>query len=406
MMERLSLIITLELAIARSSAQRRAEMATQLTDLFIQQSNSLPEPIIGLFDEIITRLATDGDAATLAVLAQRLAPIANSPVNVTRMLANDEEIKVAYPILAHSVRLDETTLVHNARTKSQKHLLAISWRKHLTAAITDVLLERDTRHIVLSTTKNPNSRFSEAGVQLLLERSRGDQVIAAVMGSRPDILTILATAPEAVRTELITKNDHVRHEIDRIFAMFADHFRKDAYFTSATETISPQFNIGPLTDDTISGRFEAEEIEKIDSQSSDNEGTSDAFTDKGQRRRVVRQKSFLRGCIYFNSRRASVDCLIRDISPQGARILISSSVNIPDTVELHIPQKAQTLRARVEWRNNEDIGLVFTEADLGLRTQPQANEMSQRIVQLEDEINSLRRMFKRMKSEAEDSDVA
>jgi uncharacterized coiled-coil DUF342 family protein len=75
-------------------------------------------------------------------------------------------------------------------------------------------------------------------------------------------------------------------------------------------------------------------------------------------------------------------------------------------VELYIPQKAQTLRARVGWRHNEDIGLVFTEADLGLRTQPQANEMSQRIVQLEDEINSLRRMFKRMKSEAEDSDVA
>jgi hypothetical protein len=380
-------------------------MATQLTDLFIQQSNSLSEPIIGLFDEIITRLATDGDTTMLAILAQRLAPIANSPVNVTRMLANDEEIKVAYPILAHSVRLDETTLVHNARTKSQKHLLAISWRKHLTAAITDVLLERGTRHIVLSTTKNPNARFSEAGVQLLLERSRGDQVIAAVMGSRPDILTILATAPEAVRTELITKNDHVRHEIDRIFAMFADHFRKDAYFTSTTETISPRFNIGPLTDDTISERFEAEEIEKIDSQSPDNEGASDPFTDKGQRRRVVRQKSFLRGCIYFNGRRASVDCLIRDISPQGARILISSSVNIPDTVELHIPQKAQTLPARVEWRNNEDIGLVFTEADLGPQTRPQANELTQRVAQLEDEINSLRRMFKRMKSEAEDSAV-
>jgi hypothetical protein len=406
MTERLSLIITLELAIARSSAQRRAEMAMQLTNLFIQQSNRLSEPIIGLFDEIITRLATDSDAATLAILAQRLAPIANSPVNVTRMLANDQEIKVAYRILAHSVRLDETTLVHNARTKSQKHLLAISWRKHLTAAITDVLLERGNRDIVLSTTKNPGARFSEVGVQLLLERSKSDPVIAAIIGSRPDILTILATAPEAVRTELITKNDHVRHEIDRTFAMFADHFRRDASFTSTTDTFSSQSNVGQLTDNTISGRFEGKDIEEIDSQSSNNETASEAFTDKGQRRRVARQKSFLRGCIYFNSRRASVDCLIRDISSQGARILISSSVNIPDTVELYIPQKAQTLRARVEWRHNEDIGLVFTEADLGLKIRPQANELTQRVAQLEDEINSLRRMFKRMKSEAEDSDVA
>ena len=27
-----------------------------------------------------------------------------------------------------------------------------------------------------------------------------------------------------------------------------------------------------------------------------------------------RQKSFLRGCLYFNNRRTSLDCLIRDIS--------------------------------------------------------------------------------------------
>ena len=39
-----------------------------------------------------------------------------------------------------------------------------------------------------------------------------------------------------------------------------------------------------------------------------------------ERRKVSRHKSFLRGMIYFYNRRSVVDCLIRDISPYGARL--------------------------------------------------------------------------------------
>ena len=42
-----------------------------------------------------------------------------------------------------------------------------------------------------------------------------------------------------------------------------------------------------------------------------------------ERRRIPRQKSFLRGMIYFNNRRSVADCLIRDISPYGARLIFS-----------------------------------------------------------------------------------
>ena len=61
-----------------------------------------------------------------------------------------------------------------------------------------------------------------------------------------------------------------------------------------------------------------------------------------ERRRATRQKSFLRGCVYFNKRRGAVDCLIREISDEGARIIFSDTVNVPDVVELYIPQKEQT----------------------------------------------------------------
>ncbi len=58
-----------------------------------------------------------------------------------------------------------------------------------------------------------------------------------------------------------------------------------------------------------------------------------------ERRRAARQKSFLRGMVYFNNRRQMLDCLVRDVSPHGARLIFSAAANTPDTLELHIPQK-------------------------------------------------------------------
>jgi hypothetical protein len=83
-----------------------------------------------------------------------------------------------------------------------------------------------------------------------------------------------------------------------------------------------------------------------------------------ERRRSVRKKSFLRGCVYFNKRRSAIDCLIRDISDQGARIIFSGAVNVPDVVDLYIPQKEQTIRARVQWRRGDEVGLAFREAEV------------------------------------------
>jgi hypothetical protein len=119
-----------------------------------------------------------------------------------------------------------------------------------------------------------------------------------------------------------------------------------------------------------------------------------------ERRRSQRQKSFLRGCIYFNNRRSAADCLIRDISDQGARVTFSDTVSVPDAFELYIPQKEQTLRARVLWRHGDELGLAFTNAASIQTHPPEIGELAERVAQLETEIALLRRMVKRLKSNA------
>ena len=118
----------------------------------------------------------------------------------------------------------------------------------------------------------------------------------------------------------------------------------------------------------------------------------------GERRRAVRHKSFLRGCVYFNNRRNAFDCLIRDISDEGARIIFSETVSVPDIVDLYIPQKEQTVRARVQWRHGDEIGLAFPDA-LRAADGTSEGELAARVAQLESEISALRRALKRLKSE-------
>jgi len=126
-----------------------------------------------------------------------------------------------------------------------------------------------------------------------------------------------------------------------------------------------------------------------------------------ERRRSVRKKSFLRGCIYFNKRRSAIDCLIRDISDQGARIIFSGAVNVPDAVDLYIPQKEQTIRARVQWRRGDEVGLAFPQPDTARPTspQPQFGDLAQRVAELEAEVTALRRTLRQLKRELPGGDV-
>src|SRR5215475_11771238 len=86
-------------------------------------------------------------------------------------------------------------------------------------------------------------------------------------------------------------------------------------------------------------------------------------TTSDERRTRARQRSFLQGRLYFNNRRSSLDCLVRDISSQGAKLKVSDSVAIPEIVELHIPHKDETYRAKVQWRTGFEIGVTFENDD-------------------------------------------
>ena len=115
-----------------------------------------------------------------------------------------------------------------------------------------------------------------------------------------------------------------------------------------------------------------------------------------ERRGIRRQKSFLHGFIYFDKNRGTMSCLIRDLSDDGARIIFSEMVTIPEHVNLHIPQRDKSVRARVQWRRGDEIGLSF-EATPVTAVSAQESDLMQQIVQLETEITELKGIIKKLK---------
>jgi hypothetical protein len=120
----------------------------------------------------------------------------------------------------------------------------------------------------------------------------------------------------------------------------------------------------------------------------------------GERRTVSRQKSFLQGRIFFNNRRTSFDCLIRDFSEHGARLKFSGTIATPDVVDLFIPTKEESYRAKVTWRNADEIGVSFDDAEKSPPLAPGAPsaDWSARIQKLEHDVASLTRKFNELQS--------
>jgi uncharacterized protein (DUF2336 family) len=183
----LAFIHEIDSTIAQSSADRRADMARHLTDLFLVNADQYSDDEVALIDDVFVRLVVAIEGSSRALLAIRLAPMSKAPPNILRTLACDDAIEVASPILIQSERLDDAILVDCAKTKSQEHLLAISRRKILAEVVTDILVERGDQQVVLSTVKNSGAKFSNSGFSILVKRSDGDDLLTKCVGTRPDL---------------------------------------------------------------------------------------------------------------------------------------------------------------------------------------------------------------------------
>ncbi len=195
----------LDEAVLNGSPEKRMQALWHTTDLLLTGRYS--EDQITVFGKVIERLAAEIEEAARARLAGSLARTNNAPVQVITRLALDDSIDVAGPVLQFSERLDVSTLIAAAGTKSQQHLLAISKRKSIEEPVTDVLVARGNEEVAVAVAANAGARLSEFGFLHLVKRCEGDAILAEQLGLRQDI-------PRQLFQQLITKaSDDVKKRL-------------------------------------------------------------------------------------------------------------------------------------------------------------------------------------------------
>jgi uncharacterized protein (DUF2336 family) len=221
-----TLISTIENALKHGAPADRVEALRYVSDLFEFGSEQFSDDQIAEFDLVLMRLIAEVEISARVMLANRLASIRNAPPSIIRNLAFDDAIDVAGPILTRSGRLSSAILVENAKTKGQAHLLAISRRASVEEPVTDILVERGDSEVLRSAAANPGAKFSDGGFAKLVERSQGDDILAACVGGRRDIprhhfLKLLAKASQTVRAKLEAEDPLNTAEIQRAVATAA-----------------------------------------------------------------------------------------------------------------------------------------------------------------------------------------
>ena len=208
----------LQNVLAHGTVARRVETLRRVTDLFMHAAADYNDEQIEVFDDVFHCLINEIEVSTRALLANRMAPLPKAPPRLIYTLAFDDAIEVAAPVLSQSERLNDDMLIENARSKSQGHLLAISKRKNLSNAVTDVLVERGNMEVVESTVSNPGAEFSDEGFTQLVNRAEGNDNLATCLGARrgiprPHYLKLIARASDSVRARLQAANPLAAEDI-------------------------------------------------------------------------------------------------------------------------------------------------------------------------------------------------
>ena len=160
------------LSLARDkSAEGRKLLLDTVTDLFSEEGRVLNEREHALMTDILCKLIRDVEMRVRRELSERLAQRENAPLEIVKLLANDE-IEVARPVLVTSCVLRDVDLVEIVRHRTQQHQLSIAMRREVSEFVSEALVEAGNADVIKALLDNPNAQISEATLEYLVDESR------------------------------------------------------------------------------------------------------------------------------------------------------------------------------------------------------------------------------------------
>jgi hypothetical protein len=79
-----------------------------------------------------------------------------------------------------------------------------------------------------------------------------------------------------------------------------------------------------------------------------------------ERRYNQRTRTLRAGKILFNNKRSVIDCMVRNVSAEGACLQVASVVGVPPVFELLIDGEAAARSCKRIWHGQTRIGVSFS----------------------------------------------
>jgi uncharacterized protein (DUF2336 family) len=211
---------------------------------------SLPASRINAFERAVTgdllvemlRLASPGDRRRVA---QRLAPLAELPNALARMLLRDEPA-IAGLLIEQCASLSDADLVACARDTGPEHRFLMASRRSLSEVVTETLLSFGESHVIEAVLRNNTARLCQTAVEGVVSLSRQEPQLCGHVLKRPELRPSGAyvmfwwCGPEDRRTILqrFAVSREVMQEVaEDVFAMAADENWQDPVSRKALQFI-------------------------------------------------------------------------------------------------------------------------------------------------------------------------
>ncbi|RZJ00525.1 MAG: DUF2336 domain-containing protein [Brevundimonas sp.] len=211
---------------------------------------SLPTSRINAFERAVTgdllvemlRLASAEDRRRVA---QRLAPLAELPNALARMLLRDEPA-IAGLLIEQCASLSDADLVACARDTSPEHRFLMANRRALSEVVTETLLSFGESHVIEAVLLNNTARLSQTAIEGVVSLSRQEPQLCSHVLKRPELRPSGAyvmfwwSGPDDRRTILqrFAVSREVMQEVaEDVFAMAADENWQDPVSRKALQFI-------------------------------------------------------------------------------------------------------------------------------------------------------------------------
>jgi len=206
-----------------NSDESRQQLLHEVTDLFMQSPDALTEKEIAYFGDIMGGIVVQVESMVRRHLSETISTVGNAPHNLVVALANDE-IEVALPVLTNSNVLKDDDLVRIVEKHSQEYLQAISKRAVVTEVVTDALVKKGDDTVLGNLADNRGARFSENGMDTIVERARNNDELNGKLlarGDMPDDLSqdMFWRVSWAMREQILGVGDELdKTQIDALMA--------------------------------------------------------------------------------------------------------------------------------------------------------------------------------------------